>query len=92
MELLKQRSLCPRRTDLPGLRLFAVSLRFWLISEIAARRVRVPEFQFIREEALRRGLRVWLFGGTAAGYSHYGTRTGLSSKSRGMTRRSSFKS
>jgi formylglycine-generating enzyme required for sulfatase activity len=42
-----------------------------LASEIATRRARVPEFQFIREEAQRRGLRVWLFGGTAAGYGHY---------------------
>src|SRR4051812_5675746 len=42
-----------------------------LSSEIASRRSRVPEFQFIREEAERRGLRVWLFGGTAASYSHY---------------------
>ena len=42
-----------------------------LSAEIAARRARVPEFQFIREEAEKRGLRVWLFGGTAAGYAHY---------------------
>jgi formylglycine-generating enzyme required for sulfatase activity len=42
-----------------------------ILAEIAARRARVPEFQFIKEEAQRRGLRVWLFGGTAAGYSHY---------------------
>ncbi len=42
-----------------------------LKSEIASRRAEVPEFEFIREEAQRRGLRVWLFGGTAAGYSHY---------------------
>ncbi len=42
-----------------------------LVSEIATRRARVPEFQFIREESERRGLRVWLFGGTAAGYAHY---------------------
>lgn len=42
-----------------------------LQTEITNRRSRVPEFQFIREEALKRGLRVWLFGGTAAGYSHY---------------------
>lgn len=40
-------------------------------SEIAARRTRVPEFQFIREEAAQRGLRIWLFGGTAASYAHY---------------------
>jgi formylglycine-generating enzyme required for sulfatase activity len=42
-----------------------------LSSEITARRARVPEFEFIRKEAEKRGLRVWLFGGTAAGYSHY---------------------
>jgi len=42
-----------------------------LLSEIAARRLRVQEFQFIREEAEKRGLRVWLFGGTAASLSHY---------------------
>jgi len=42
-----------------------------LSSGIASRRARVPEFRFIREEAQKRGLRVWLFGGTAAGYAHY---------------------
>ncbi len=42
-----------------------------LSAEIATRRARVPEFEFIRKEAEKRGLRVWLFGGTAAGYSHY---------------------
>lgn len=42
-----------------------------LQNEIAARRARVSEFQFVRQEAQRRGLRVWLFGGTAAGFSHY---------------------
>lgn len=42
-----------------------------LAAEIASRRARVPEFEYIRKEAERRGLRVWLFGGTAAGYSHY---------------------
>ncbi len=42
-----------------------------LTSEIASRRARVPEFEFIRKEAENRGMRVWLFGGTAAGYSHY---------------------
>lgn len=39
--------------------------------EIKARRSRVSEFHFIREEAQKRGLRVWLFGGTAAAFSHY---------------------
>ena len=42
-----------------------------LIADIADRRSRVPEFEFLREEAQRRGLRVWLFGGTAAGYGYY---------------------
>ena len=32
---------------------------------------RVEEFKFIREQAERLGLRVWLFGGTAAAYAHY---------------------
>jgi formylglycine-generating enzyme required for sulfatase activity len=31
----------------------------------------VPEFQFIREAAQQTGLRVWLFGGTAASFLHY---------------------
>jgi len=31
----------------------------------------VPEFQFIRTAAEERGIRVWLFGGTAASYLHY---------------------
>lgn len=42
-----------------------------LAFEIATRRQRVHEFQFIRKEAQKRGIRVWLFGGTAASYSHY---------------------
>jgi len=33
--------------------------------------MRVEEFQFIREEARRMGVRVYLFGGTAAGFAHY---------------------
>jgi hypothetical protein len=32
---------------------------------------RVQEFEFIRQEAQRLGVRAWLFGGTAAGYAHY---------------------
>lgn len=39
--------------------------------EIAQRRQNVHEFQFIRDEAQKRGLRVWLFGGTAASFAHY---------------------
>jgi formylglycine-generating enzyme required for sulfatase activity len=58
------------RTRLASLSEPVVSLEK-LSQEIGARRARVPEFQFIRDEAQRRGLRVWLFGGTAAGYAHY---------------------
>jgi formylglycine-generating enzyme required for sulfatase activity len=32
---------------------------------------KVPEFQFIRETAVKMGLRVWLFGGTASSFLHY---------------------
>ncbi|MEK7356588.1 MAG: hypothetical protein AAB250_09075, partial [Bdellovibrionota bacterium] len=32
---------------------------------------RVPEFRFIRQEAERLGISVYLFGGTAAGFAHY---------------------
>lgn len=42
-----------------------------LALEIMHRRARVPEFQQIRKEGEKRGLRVWLFGGTAASFSHY---------------------
>ncbi len=49
----------------------AIFSREKLVSEIAARRARVTEFEFIGKEAEKRGLRVWLFGGTAAGYGHY---------------------
>ncbi len=38
---------------------------------LSERLMRVEEFRFIRSEAERRGIRVWLFGGTAAGYAHY---------------------
>ena len=33
--------------------------------------MRVEEFQYIRKEAEKLGVRAWLFGGTAAAYSHY---------------------
>src|SRR5262249_23544311 len=42
-----------------------------LARELAARTSRVAEFRFIREEAMKLGVRVYLFGGTAAGYAHY---------------------
>ncbi len=32
---------------------------------------KIPEFEFIREQAEKKGLRVWLFGGTASSYLHY---------------------
>ena len=32
---------------------------------------KVPEFEYIREEAEKMGLRVWLFGGTASSFLHY---------------------
>ncbi len=32
---------------------------------------KIPEFEFIREQAEKQGLRVWLFGGTASSYLHY---------------------
>ncbi|MFL5814727.1 MAG: hypothetical protein ACJ763_14225 [Bdellovibrionia bacterium] len=42
-----------------------------LAQEIGQRITRVPEFQFIRDEAKRLGVRAYLFGGTAAGFAHY---------------------
>jgi hypothetical protein len=42
-----------------------------LAQEIGQRITRVPEFQFIREEAKRMGVKAYLFGGTAAGFAHY---------------------
>jgi hypothetical protein len=42
-----------------------------LRAEIGAKRDSVPEFVEIKKEAERLGLRVWLFGGSAAGYGHY---------------------
>lgn len=42
-----------------------------LEAEIGARVERVPEFEFIRKEAEKLGVKVYLFGGTAAAYSHY---------------------
>lgn len=61
--VLKQNQMAPHR----ALHISEEKLAF----EIAARRQRVPEFQLIRQEAEKRGLRVWLFGGTAASFSHY---------------------
>ncbi|MEK7355924.1 MAG: hypothetical protein AAB250_05715, partial [Bdellovibrionota bacterium] len=33
--------------------------------------MKVPELQFIRTEAEKLGVKVYLFGGTAAGFAHY---------------------
>lgn len=42
-----------------------------LSREIAARVSKVDEFDFIRKKAQEMGVRVYLFGGTAAGFAHY---------------------
>lgn len=42
-----------------------------LSKAITERRKNIPEFQFIASLAKQRGLRAWLFGGTAASYCHY---------------------
>ncbi len=39
--------------------------------ETAARLERVPEFKFIKEEANKLGVKVYLFGGTASAFAHY---------------------
>ncbi|MES2966006.1 MAG: hypothetical protein V4760_19140, partial [Bdellovibrionota bacterium] len=39
--------------------------------EISVRLSRVPEFRYIQEQARALGLRIFLFGGTAAGFAHY---------------------
>lgn len=38
---------------------------------IREKRLKVPEFQFLQDQARRLGVRVWLFGGSAAAFSHY---------------------
>ncbi len=38
---------------------------------VRTKRSSVPEFQFITEYAKANGMRVWLFGGTAASFAHY---------------------
>ncbi|MEK7355273.1 MAG: hypothetical protein AAB250_02410, partial [Bdellovibrionota bacterium] len=42
-----------------------------LAKEIASRVDRVAEFKWIHEQAAQDGIRVWLFGGTAAAFAHY---------------------
>ncbi|MBI2607141.1 MAG: hypothetical protein HYW49_13785 [Deltaproteobacteria bacterium] len=42
-----------------------------LADALAKNLTRVEEFRILREAARELGLRVWLFGGTAAGYAHY---------------------
>jgi hypothetical protein len=39
--------------------------------EIGKRISLVQEFRFVREQAQKMGVHVWLFGGTAAGFAHY---------------------
>ncbi len=43
----------------------------YLSSEVNLRLDRVPEFLFIREEARKLGVKVYLFGGTASAFAHY---------------------
>lgn len=42
-----------------------------LEGEIGRRLERVEQFKFLKSEAAKRGVRVYLFGGTAAGFAHY---------------------
>lgn len=42
-----------------------------LSKAISARMDLVPEFKFIREQAVKLGIKVYLFGGTASAYAHY---------------------
>ncbi|MBI4042024.1 MAG: SUMF1/EgtB/PvdO family nonheme iron enzyme, partial [Deltaproteobacteria bacterium] len=42
-----------------------------LSDAIERNRHRVAEFEFLAEEAGKLGVRLWLFGGTAAGFAHY---------------------
>ncbi|MES2962381.1 MAG: hypothetical protein V4760_00730, partial [Bdellovibrionota bacterium] len=42
-----------------------------LVREIEARLARVPQFAFLRAEAEKLGVRVYLFGGTASSFAHY---------------------
>ncbi len=42
-----------------------------LLKSAEANLLRVPEFEFIRQEAKKLGVSVYLFGGTAASYLHY---------------------
>jgi len=42
-----------------------------LAAEIAGKLDKVTEFRFVRDQAAKMGVRVYLFGGTAAGFAHY---------------------
>ena len=42
-----------------------------LTDHIAKTIGRVPEFEYIRNEAKKMGIRVWLFGGTTSSFLHY---------------------
>ncbi len=42
-----------------------------LSTEVSLRIERVPEFKFIKEEADKLGVKVYLFGGTASAFAHY---------------------
>jgi hypothetical protein len=55
----------------PFIAVASASFQQDLAQEIGQRITQVPEFQFIREEAKRMGMKAYLFGGTAAGFAHY---------------------
>jgi hypothetical protein len=42
-----------------------------LTQDISLGIMRVPEFQFLQQEAQRMGVKVYLFGGTASSFAHY---------------------
>ncbi len=50
---------------------FAEITNTQLSTEIASRLNRVPEFDFIQQEANKLGVKVYLFGGTASTFAHY---------------------
>lgn len=51
-----------------------------LLAHVSSKITLVPEFRFIRETAEKMGVRVWLFGGTAASFLHYAKWDLLNSK------------
>jgi formylglycine-generating enzyme required for sulfatase activity len=67
IDLFKSNSTLTKQTDLNSKKVTEPELLNFTSQKVTS----VTEFQFIRAEAKKLGIRVWMFGGTASSFLHY---------------------